>query len=126
VLAAGWLACGGNGGGSPTAPNAPAPQAVTVELRDFAFGPRSVTVQPGGTVRWVMRGTDPTHTVTALNGAFDSGPVFTQNGATFTRTFPAAEAGRTFEYRCTAHAACCSMQGSVRVGENAPPPGPGY
>lgn len=122
------LACGGGGGGGggPTAPPAPNPQAVTVELSEHSFAPKQITIQPGETVAWVMRGSDPTHTVTALNGAFDSGAVFTAPGATFRRTFSAAESGRTFEYRCQAHAACCAMRGSVRVGSDAPPPGPGY
>lgn len=121
------LACGGGGGGGgPTAPPAPNPQAVTVELSEHSFSPKSITIQPGETVAWVMRGSDPTHTVTALNGAFDSGAVFTASGATFRRTFSAAESGQIFEYRCQAHADCCNMRGSVRVGADAPPPGPGY
>ncbi len=121
------LACGGGGGGGgPTAPPAPNPQAVTVELSEHSFSPKQIVIQPGETVAWVMRGSDPTHTVTALNGAFDSGAVFTAPGATFRRTFSAADSGRTFEYRCQAHADCCSMRGSVRVGSDAPPPGPGY
>ena len=123
------LACGGGGGGGgPTAPPAPnpQPQAVTVELSEHSFSPKQITIQPGETVAWVMRGSDPTHTVTALNGAFDSGAVFNASGATFRRTFSAADSGRTFEYRCQAHADCCNMRGSVRVGSDAPPPGPGY
>lgn len=115
---------GGNGGGGgPTDPG-PVTQTVTVELSDFAFSPRSVTIQPGTTVVWVLRGNDRTHTVTALDGAFNSGAVFTQPGATFQRTF--SQDGQTFDYRCTAHADCCNMQGSVRVGNSAPPPRPGY
>ncbi|HUP42909.1 MAG TPA: metal-binding protein, partial [Thermoanaerobaculia bacterium] len=75
ALAAGGVlvACGGGGGGggTPTDPNPPSnPSVVTVELNEFAYEPRSVTIQPGQTVRWVMRGSDPTHTVTAIDGAF--------------------------------------------------------
>jgi plastocyanin len=114
---------GGGGGGGPTAPG-PVAQSVTVELHDHSFAPRSLTIQPGDTVVWVLRGNDRTHTVTALNGAFDSGQVFGQPGATFRRTFN--EAGRTFDYRCRSHADCCNMRGSVRVGDSAPPPTPGY
>ncbi len=113
----------GGGGGGPTAPG-PVSQSVTVNLNDFAFSPRSITIQPGDTVVWVLRGNDRTHTVTALNGAFNSGAVFTQPGATFRRTF--TENGMTFDYRCTAHVDCCNMRGSVRVGAAAPPPTPGY
>ena len=119
------VACGGGGGyDGPTSP--PAPQVLTVEVRDTVFSPRSVTVPPGGTVRWIMRGAMPDHTTIEENGLWNSGAVFTANGATFERTFPATEAGRTFQYYCSAHRACCQMQGSVRVGENAPPPPPGY
>jgi hypothetical protein len=32
----------------------------------------------------------------------------------------------TWEYSCQAHKDCCQMQGSVRVGRDAPPPGTGY
>lgn len=118
------LACGGGGGGgnSPTEPRAP--QVITVEVSDFTFSPRSIQIQPGDTVRWVMRGSDRTHTVTARDGSFDSGAVFTSGGAFFERRFDTA--GRTHEYWCSSHRNCCMMQGSVRVGQDAPPPNPGY
>lgn len=125
-------ACGGGGGGgggtgSPTAPPPPSgPSVVTVEVREHVFDPRSVTIQPGQTVRWVYRGQDPTHTVTARDGAFDSGFVFDQQGNTFEHTFGAGTDGQTFEYSCLSHSACCDMKGSVRVGSNAPAPDPGY
>jgi plastocyanin len=120
--------CGGdNDNGSPTAPPVPAPgSVVTVEILDFRFEPRSVTIQPGQIVRWVLRGPTTTHNVVDNSGAFDSGFVFTAQGAMFERAFPSGENGRTFEYRCTTHVGCCQMQGSVRVGSSAPAPGPGY
>src|SRR5688500_3110300 len=110
--------CGGGGGGGGGGPTDPGPVAATatVELFDNSYSPRSVTVNPGDTVSWVLRGNDRTHTVTAIDGAFDSGAVFNQPGATFRRTFN--EAGRTFEIRCAAHADCCNMRGSVRVGSS--------
>lgn len=119
-------ACGGDND-SPTAPPMPAPgSVVTVEIQDFRFEPRSVTIQPGQTVRWVLRGPTTTHNVVDNGGAFNSGFVFTAQGATFERPFLNTEEGRTFEYRCTTHVGCCQMQGSVRVGATAPEPGPGY
>jgi plastocyanin len=120
------LACGGGGGGggSPTAP--PSPSSITVEVRDYAFEPKSLTVQPGDTVVWRLVGDDKTHTVTAKGGVFDSGFTFTAPGATFTRTFTEADRGRTYEYWCQSHQASNLMQGSVRVGNTAPPPNPGY
>jgi plastocyanin len=120
-------ACGGGGGGYPTAPNPPGGGAVvTVELEDFVYQPRSVTVEPGQTVRWILRGNDTTHTVTAIDGSFDSGFAFTAPGATFQRAFTEADRGKTFNYDCSSHTDCCDMKGSVRVGADAPPPSPGY
>ena len=134
TLAAGALlvACsggggGGGGGGTPTDPPPPAPpQTVTIELDEFTYSPRSVTVEPGQTVRWVMRGADPTHTVTALDGAFDSGFAFDAAGDAFQHTFTEADRGKTYNYSCATHSDCCDMKGSVRVGQSAPPPNPGY
>jgi len=97
-----------------------------VEVRDFAFVPKSIVVQPGDTVVWRLTGGDHTHTVTAVGGMFGSGFAFTQAGATFEHTFTADDLGKTFEYFCQTHYATYAMQGSVRVGNNAPPPGPGY
>lgn len=119
------IACGGGGGGSsPTEPPPAGPKTVTVQVTENTYQPRSVTIEPGDTVRWVMAGSDPTHTVTALDGAFDSGTTFTSPGATFERRFDQNNA--TFNYSCQAHADCCDMKGSVRVGSNAPRPSPGY
>jgi plastocyanin len=122
VLALAAACGGGGGGGGPTGPT-PA-QVVTVTVKEFTFEPKSVRVNPGDTVRWVMQGTDPTHTVSERNGVFDSGAVFTAAGASFERRFDTA--GRTYEYWCSAHRDCCQMQGSVRVGQDAPTPNPGY
>ena len=120
----------GNGGGSnsPTATTtaAPSPVVVTVEIFENEYRPKSITIQAGQMVRWVHRGADPTHTSTAKDGAWDSGLVFTQPGATFERTFGGGDDGRTFEYACTAHSNCCDMKGSIRVGASSPPPEPGY
>ncbi|MFN7943715.1 MAG: plastocyanin/azurin family copper-binding protein [Thermoanaerobaculia bacterium] len=127
VLAAGLVRCGGGGGygGSPTAP--PPPTAgLVVEIHDNAFSPKTITIQPGDTVTWVLRGNLATHTVTESTGRFDSGRIFTTAGMTFTHTFTTADQGHTFLYYCQTHQGCCLMQGSVRVGNDAPDPGPGY
>lgn len=126
TVAALLWACGGSGGGSPTEPPTDTGTTHTVEVIDNAFSPQSIQIQPGDTVRWVMQGGDPTHTVTDNDGAFDSGFVFEEVGDTFSRTFGADENGRTFEYFCQSHRQCCQMQGSVRVGDDAPDPSPGY
>ena len=130
ILALAGLGCGGGDGGSSSTSPTPAPSSngdvVTVELFEFEFVPKSITVQPGQTVRWILRGNDFTHTTRDRDGAWNSGRVFTQVGATFERTFPVGEEGTTFNYSCRSHKGCCDMQGSIRVGASAPPPEPGY
>lgn len=99
---------------------------VTVQVLDNQFEPKSVRIQPGDTVRWILQGTAVNHTTTAMDSQWDSGFIFTMQGATFERTFSAADNNKTFEYFCETHQSCCQMQGSVRVGEDAPAPRPGY
>ncbi len=86
-----------------------------VDVLDNSFQPKSITIQPGDTVRWTLRGSDPTHTTTAMAGNWDSGFAFNMAGAFFERTFPDSEDGMTFEYFCATHRDCCAMQGSVRM-----------
>jgi len=121
-------ACGGGGGNSPTAPPPPTNNGnvVEVDIVDYAFQPKQVKVQPGQTVRWVMKASDTTHTTSALDGTWNSGMVFKRNGDSYEHTFTSADNGKTFEYRCLSHYACCMMQGSVQVGDSAPPPDVGY
>lgn len=114
---------GGGGGGTPTAP--PSNQVI-ISIVDNAFSPQSPVISPGDTVRWVMNGMDPTHTSTEMNGTWDSGFVFNAQGNFFERTFTTAESGLTFQYFCVTHQASDAMQGSIRVGANAPDPDDGY
>ena len=81
--------------------------AVTqVAVIDVAFRPADIEVAVGTTVDWTND--DPfAHTVTARDGAFDSGTM--DSGAVFAQTF--SEPG-TFEYFCAIHP---SMIGTVRV-----------
>jgi len=125
ALAALVASCGGGGGGgTPTSPATPGSQVIVVQIMDDQFSPKDVTVNPGDTVRWVRAGTHQGHTVTAVDGSFDSGAVFNQSGASFEHTFTAG--GKTFEYQCKTHYNCCGMAGAVKVGSNAPDPHPGY
>ncbi|MER3449427.1 MAG: hypothetical protein C4315_06555, partial [Chloroflexota bacterium] len=72
-------------------------QQITVELRNIAFSPRTITVTPGTTVVWVNQ--DPVaHTVTADDGSFDSGLI--QPGGTYQRTF---QQPGTYPYHCRPH-----------------------
>ena len=127
ILAGVLLSCSGCGGSNPMAPpptGPPAPTTVVVNVEDNLYSPMSIEINSGDTVRWVLAGAETTHTVTALGGQFDSGFVFLQPGDTFERTFN--ELNMTFEYSCQTHKACCAMQGSVKVGTQAPDPLPGY
>jgi plastocyanin len=89
---------------SPAA--APSGAGASVTIKDFAFGPATLTVKAGTAVTWTNQDA-PGHTVT-----FDSGGVSSdtlRTGATFSHTF--ASAG-TFTYHCAIHP---SMKGSITV-----------
>jgi plastocyanin len=77
-----------------------------VTIRNFAFGPRNVTVKLGTTVHWANRDTEA-HTVTSDEGAFSS-PVL-QPGVSYSFTF--TKPG-TYSYHCTIHP---FMTGTVMV-----------
>jgi len=124
AAAAGLLALSACGGyKSPTSPS-PMVKTVTVQIVDFAFNPKDVTINAGDTVQWVLASTTTTHTVTAENGQFNSGMMFNKPGVTFSQTFTTP--GVTVQYHCMTHWHTNGMQGSVQVGDNAPKPGPGY
>jgi plastocyanin len=82
-------------GGVATA--APARQATTVDAGDDFFEPRNLTVRAGTTVQWTNMGQRP-HTVTADNGAFNSGNL--NSGQGFSFTFSTAG---TYPYYCEYH-----------------------
>lgn len=85
--------------------------STSVAIKDFAFGPKTVTVKKGTTVTWTNSDSMP-HTVTTSFGApeaFDSGSM--ANGKSFTHTFNTVG---TYDYVCTFHA---SMKGVVVVTE---------
>ena len=88
-----------------------------VEILDDAFVPKSVTIEPGVTVRWVLRGNRSNHTTTEINASWDSGFVFSSTGDFFEHTFESDTDGQTFMYSCVTHKDCCEMQGSIRVGD---------
>lgn len=77
-----------------------------VEIVDFAFGPEEIVVEVGETVAWV-NADEVAHTVTAEDGAFDSGEI--QPGEGYSRRFDAP--GR-YPYHCDPHP---FMKGIVRV-----------
>ena len=88
-------------------------KTTTVSIKNFAFNPANATVAPGTTVTWVNN--DQTaHTVTANNGAFDSGTL--QPGKSYSFKFDKAG---TYAYHCNIHP---YMTATVTVsGANASP-----
>ncbi len=82
---------------SGTATPSVVPTSASVTIKDFEFGPATVTVTVGGTVTWTNNGPS-THTVTADDGSFNSGDLTV--GKTFSQTFNTAG---TFSYHCSIH-----------------------
>ncbi len=68
---------------APAAPAQPQPGNVSIDDTQ-GFSPNTVTIKGGQTVTWTNRGAN-VHTVTADDGAFDSGGL--DNGKSFSRTF---------------------------------------
>ena len=88
------------------AAKAKAAASTGVTIKDFDFGPASVTINVGDTVTWTNQG--PTgHTATANDGAFDTGLL--DAGQSGSHTFDTAG---TFAYICTPHP---NMKGTVVV-----------
>ncbi|MEU1283193.1 cupredoxin domain-containing protein [Kitasatospora sp. NPDC005856] len=87
---------------APSEPSSPAPSpspfAGTVTIRDFSFEPADFTVGPGAAVTVTNTGTT-THSLTAQDGTFDTGPIVP--GATATLTGPTQPGA--YSYLCSFH-----------------------
>lgn len=81
-----------------------APDAVTID--DFAFSPAEITAEAGTEIVWSNSDAAP-HTVTELDGAFDSGTL--EPGDPFAHVFDEPGA---FSYRCEIHP---EMQGRITI-----------
>ena len=82
----------------------------------WGYAPGTRRIAPGTWVTWSNAGTD-THTVTAVDGSFDSGELDPSEGFSWFFDQPG-----TFEYLCTLHP---WMKGKIIVGNGvspAPPP----
>ena len=88
ALAATALALGASNGAGA------APSSVTVDVKDFAFRPGSVSVAAGTTVTWLNDDEEP-HTVTSAEGVFKSEAL--ESAGRFSYTF--ATPG-TYHYFC--------------------------
>jgi plastocyanin len=90
---------GGGGGGAPGTADA-------VRIADFAFAPDALSAEVGQSVKWTNQD-GAAHTVTADDGAFDSGSL--ARGKAFSFAFD--QAG-TYAYHCNIHP---RMKGTVTV-----------
>jgi plastocyanin len=101
--------------GTPKATQAAAtPQAegVSVEIKNFAFDPETVTIAVGQTVTWTNQDS-VVHTVVG-DGGLDSGDL--SKGDSYSKTFDTAG---TFDYHCSIHP---QMKGQVIVRRPGVPP----
>jgi len=86
------------------APAAGGGDAVTI--KNFAFGPASLSVVAGSTVTWT-NDDSAAHTATADDGSFDSASI--APGSTFSQTFDTAG---MFAYHCSIHP---NMKATIEV-----------
>jgi plastocyanin len=89
---------------------------LSIAIRDNYFDPTTISIAPGTTVTWINNGTHE-HTVTAVDGTWDSGPIAPD--ATYSARF---KRPGVYSYVCDLHA---EMKGTIQVGNVAqqqPPP----
>lgn len=88
-----------HGGGSraPQTPVLSSASEVTVEISNFDFFPRDLTVEGGSSVTWVNRDTVP-HDATDAGRDWATGTLLPRESATVTFDSPG-----TYEYVCTIH-----------------------
>ena len=97
---------------APPAAEERLPDSAEVSIVDFAFEPTPVRLAVGGTVTWRHNGIAP-HTVSASDGAFDSGVL--KSAGVFSHQFD--QAG-TYQYVCAFHP---QMVGTVEVSDGPSP-----
>ena len=87
-------------------PTNPATDTVEVRIDNFSFGPQSITVAAGSTVKWTNRDDIP-HTVVSTDGVFKSRVLDTDKSFSFTFSKPGK-----YSYFCSVHP---KMTGTVVV-----------
>jgi plastocyanin len=92
--------------GAIVAPATATAATAPVGIEFQAFAPAQIEVLPGDTVAWTNM-SERRHTVTAVDGSFDSGDLFSGDG--FSHEFDVAG---SFPYHCTVHP---TMTGTVDV-----------
>ena len=81
-------------------------QDIQIDIKEFMYSPKELTVAVGTKVTWVNDDQVP-HTVVEVNKVFRSGALDTNDSFSYTFLIPG-----TFEYFCILHP---QMIGSVRV-----------
>ena len=81
-------------------------EEMMVDIEGFAFQPATLTVPPGTTVTWTNQDNAP-HTVTSVDGKFDSGSLSKGQEFSFNFTEPGV-----YDYHCKIHP---SMRGQIEV-----------
>jgi plastocyanin len=110
-------ACGSGSSGGGAAPSSPVTASAssgsgsavggsTVEIKNFMFTPKTLTVRVGTTVTWKFEDSTQ-HTVTADDNSFTSSAL--GSGQTYTHTFTTAG---TVNYHCSIHT---FMTGTIMV-----------
>lgn len=83
---------------------------LTIAILDGQFEPATLHVLPGTTVRWINQGNE-LHTVTSVDGKFDSGEL--EPGETYSARF---KSPNVYSYVCDVHP---EMKASIVVGDAA-------
>ncbi len=115
VTAANASSTGGTNATPTTAAAAGQGATVTVNVEDFQFTPKDITINVGGTINFVNKGA-VAHTAQASDGSFDSGNL--DAGQSFSQKF--SQPGKIIYY-CKYHGAASGsgMAGTITVVQGA-------
>ena len=95
---------GGTGGNNDGGGDTPASSVVEVDIDDYAFEPKSITIRVNQTVKWTNREFTPHRVRSGDPEDEDAGELFRSESLgmnkSFTHTFDAAG---TYEYHCEFH-----------------------
>lgn len=96
ALAASLSGCGSDSGTAPAGPD----DGLTVQVKNMAYSPSSITISAGQTVTWVFDDRGTPHDVVGLGDAKSvlRGPLLTSGTWQFTFTQPG-----TYNYTCSLH-----------------------
>ena len=93
--------------------------SVFVDVMDFSFSPKDITIDVGTTVRWTNKG--GTHNINGNQSVYPSNPTSFGNGspssALWAYDFTFTKAG-VYQYQCDPHASA-GMKGTVTVGSTS-------